>query len=464
MLKDQTQTTNKTSLNNVMIKDMALPKVLIIGQPFNNDTGGGITLSNLFRGWDRERLAVACLGYLLLDNIDTEVCDTYYQLGYKEHKWRFPFRLLQRKYKSGLIRFDSKRIQNLTISKSRLRVKMIMNYFYPLLEFLGLYHYLNKTDLSSEFSSWLLDFNPDLIYAQTATRDGILFCIKVHSFLEKPLVFHMMDDWPSTISKKGLLRRFWHKKIDREFRQLLDRATMLMGISEEMANEYKRRYNKTFLTFHNTIDMGFWKKNQRSRYEINGSPTLLYAGRIGMGIDSSLELIAKAVQRVNNEAGISIRFILQTQGKPEWMNQYNCVSHKGFVPYDLLPRVFAEADFLLLPYDFSPESIKYIKYSMPTKAPEYMVSGTPIIIFAPHDTATVKYATRYNWAKIITENDLEAVAAGIRQLVENKELRASIARNAVSIAEKNHNSINVTSEFQNAISSLAEKGYRSSSN
>ena len=48
---------------------MALPKVLILGQPFNNDTGGGITLSNLFNGWDRDKLAVTCLGYLLLDTI-----------------------------------------------------------------------------------------------------------------------------------------------------------------------------------------------------------------------------------------------------------------------------------------------------------------------------------------------------------------------------------------------------------
>ena len=82
---------------------MIFPKVLIIGQPFNNDTGGGITLSNLFNGWDREKIAVACSGYLLLDNIDTEVCNTYYQLGHKEYKWIFPFNYLQRKYYSGLL-------------------------------------------------------------------------------------------------------------------------------------------------------------------------------------------------------------------------------------------------------------------------------------------------------------------------------------------------------------------------
>jgi hypothetical protein len=43
-----------------------------------------------FSGWDRDKIAVACSPYILQDNIDTEICDTYYQLGRKEGKWRFP--------------------------------------------------------------------------------------------------------------------------------------------------------------------------------------------------------------------------------------------------------------------------------------------------------------------------------------------------------------------------------------
>ena len=143
---------------------MELPKILIIGQPFNNDTGGGITLSNLFKGWDRDKLAVACSAYLLLDNIDTEVCNTYYQLGYKEHIWNFPFNYLQRKYTSGLVQFSEKRIQNLTIKKSKFRISIIMKLFYPVLEYLGLYNIMNKTNLSDDF--WtirLVEDNPAMI-------------------------------------------------------------------------------------------------------------------------------------------------------------------------------------------------------------------------------------------------------------------------------------------------------------
>jgi len=434
---------------------MTLPKVLIIGQPFNTNTGGGITISNLFNGWDREKLAVTCSAYLLLDNIDTAVCNTYYQLGNKEHKWRFPFNFLQRKYPSGLIKFDEKRIQDLTVAKSELRVKIIKKFFNPLLEYLGLFHYIIKTGLSEEICQWLKDFNPDIIYAQTATRDDILFCQAVHSCLKKPMIFHMMDDWPSTISSRGPFKNYWHKKIDYEFRELLDQTSVLMSISHEMAREYKIRYERDFITFHNTIDLDFWKQWQKRSYELSENPTILYAGRIGLSIESSLELIVRAIEKINEELKISIKVILQTKDKPVWAGSYKSVVYNSFVSYNDLPKVFSEADFLLLPYDFTPESIKYIRYSMPTKAPEYMVSGTPVIIFAPEDTAVVKYAREDEWAEVITENSADAITRSIKRLIQNKELRQRIARNAIRTAAQNHNSTDIRNKFKEVIISVA---------
>ncbi len=433
---------------------MLLPKVLIIGESFNHTQGGGITLCSLFKGWDREKLAVACSGYSLLGNIDTAICGNYYQLGYNENKWRFPFNFLQRKYSSGLVKFEEKKIKNITIAKSKIRIKIIMNFFYPLLEYFGLYHYFQKSEISKDFRYWLKDFNPDVIYVQATSRAEILFCLSVHSYLQKPLIYHVMDDWPSIISQKGPFKNFWQKKIDKDLKSLLSIATILMSISEEMAREYKTRYNKTFITFHNAINIDFWKKHQRDSYDINNKPSILYAGRLGLGIDKSLELFAKAMQQVNEELSISIKFVLQTQEEPVWIKNYENVEHNNFLPHNEMPEIFAKADFLLLPYDFSNDSIKFIRYSMPTKAPEYMISGTPIIIFAPIVTAVVKYAKEYEWAKVITENNIREISLAIKDLIKNKELRQQIAENAKRIAEEKHNSINVSNQFKSLICSL----------
>lgn len=433
---------------------MSLPKVLIIGQPFNNNFGGGITQANLFGGWDKDKIAVVCTDHMF-NNLNTEICDTYYLLGSEEYKWNFPFNLLQRKVLSGSVKVKKSNDKPGAVSaKAKFRTKIIDKYFYPFLEYIGLFHSISKITLSDKLCKWLDEYNPDVIYAQATSREGVLFCRLLQEYVKKPMIYHVMDDWPSTISQKGLLKNFWHKKIDRELRALLDKSTILLSISHDMAEEYKIRYGKNFITFHNPIEIDFWKSHQRKNYELGTTPSILYAGRIGPGIETSLETIAKAIEQVNMQFHRTVKFILQTKDKPLWVDSYNCVTHKAMVPYDELPRVFAEADFLYLPYDFSEESIRFIKYSMPTKAPEYMISGTPVIMFGPGETALMKDGQRNNWAKVVTENNVEALAEAVNTLITNDTLRKELAENAIKIAETNYNSVKIRNEFKEVISSL----------
>jgi glycosyltransferase involved in cell wall biosynthesis len=233
----------------------------------------------------------------------------------------------------------------------------------------------------------------------------------------------------------------------------LDTSDFLMSISDEMSNAYKIRYEKDFTAFHNPIDISFWQRFQRSNYELGSSPTILYAGRVGIGIDESLQLIAKAIQLVNQTLGLQIKFMLQTKENPSWTANYACVEHRGFVAYNDLPKMFSGADFLILPYDFSPQSIQFIRYSMPTKATEYMISGTPIIIFSPDQVALVNYAKNLKWAKIVTHNSVTALSEAITSLIQNESERHTLAQNAIKVAEV-HSLSKVTSEFRSILSSL----------
>lgn len=438
---------------------MALPKVLIINQPFNKNTGGGITLSNLFCNWERKKLAVACLGYLLTDKMDHRLCNTYYQLGSKERKWIFPLGLFSRKYYSGPINIkDNASIKHkVVVKRSKFRVKLILDFIVPLFNYIGISHFQAKTSLSPSFCKWLDDLNPDVYYIQAETRESVLFCIEIIKYKKRPVIFHMMDDWPSLIGVKGPLKKYWDKKIDKELRHLLNEADLLMGISDYMCEEYKNRYGRNFVTFHNPINLNFWKKAQRNNYQLNKTPTVLYAGRIGLGIDKSLRNIAEAIKQVNKELETDIKFKIQTYKAPNWINNYKDVIHQEFVAYEDLPNVFAKADILILPYDFSPESRSYIKYSMPTKAPEYMASGTPIIIYAPKETALVKYAEKNHWAEVVTESRISVLAEKLKNLILKKALREEIAEAAKNVAKTRHDSNLVAREFEQMILTTAGK-------
>jgi glycosyltransferase involved in cell wall biosynthesis len=432
---------------------MQLPKVLILNQPFVNNTGGGITMSNLFSGWDKDKLAVTCLGYLLTKEIDPEICNNYYQIGFEERKWSFPFNLLSRKYESGPIQFNNvsknKVVDESTKSKSR--VGFLNTYLNPFLNYTGLIHVITKIVLSPKFRQWLDEYNPDVVYAQCSSRERILFCIAVQNYLKKPLIFHMMDDWPSLIGVKGFMKNYWQRKIDMEFKALLDVTDVHLGICDYMGEAYQERYGKDFTTFHNPINLEFWQQGQKKNYDLSETPTLLYAGRIGLGIDSALKSIADAVHNVNTELNIEIKFLIQALAPPAWIKNYTHVEHKKFVPYDQLPYEFGEADFLILPYDFSPESLAYIKYSMPTKASEYMASGAPILIYAPKETALVQYAEKNTWASIITEQDTAVLTQELKSLVLDKAYRQKLGQAAKILAEKRHDTAVVTKSFQKII-------------
>jgi glycosyltransferase involved in cell wall biosynthesis len=432
---------------------MRLPKVLIINEAFNNHTGGGITMSNLFSGWDTDKIAAVCSPFIL-GGVDTSICKTYYQLGNKERKYKFPFNIIGRNRYSGLVKFDETRTTpEVETAKSNLRHKMVMNYLMPFLEYIGLIKKVTKTQLSPELCQWLGEFNPDVIYSQAHDIPDITLILLIHGYLKKPLVFHMMDDWLSMVTGAPLLKSSELKRNDKAFRKLLDQSDFLMSISDEMSNAYKLRYGKDFTAFHNPIDITFWKRYQRNNYELGNSPTVLYAGRLGIGIDESLKLIAQAIQSVNETLGLKMKFILQTKENPSWTANYICVEHRGFVAYNDLPKMFSGADFLVLPYDFSPQSIQFIRYSMPTKATEYMISGTPIMIFSPEQAALVNYAKNNQWAKIVTNNSIIALSEAITSLLQNEHERRTLAQNAIKVAE-DHSLSKVTSKFRNILNSL----------
>jgi glycosyltransferase involved in cell wall biosynthesis len=436
------------------------PKVLILIQPFNMISGGGITLTNLFRGWPKDKIAVACRGYVINRQTQTDICDNYYQLGEKELKWKFPFNHIRRKYYSGPLDFSKKGEVQIVSNKSKKRVNFSKNYFDPFLRYTGLANMNSSIELSPQFVEWIKEFDPDIIYAQSQGRATTLFCTKVQQHLGKPMVFHMMDDWPELIQERSLFGAYWHKKIDNELKDMLDHCSLFLAISDTMAMEYKKRYQRDFLTFHNPIDVQFWKKGQRKDWSLSDTATVLYAGRMGLGIQKSLKTMAGVIESLNKKGGQKIKFVLQVSEKVDWMEKYQCVEHRAFVPYEELPHKFGEADILFLPYDFSVQSIKFIKYSMPTKASEYMASGTPILIYSPEQTAVVEYAKSHHWAEVVTEEDPQALKRGLLGLLKNQSKREEIAKAATKLAETKHDSKKVRREFQELIIELNRNNQR----
>lgn len=434
--------------------NMSFPKVLIFDQTFNNFSGGGITLTNLFKGWPIESIGVVST-VQMMDNISFDVCNKYYQLGTEEHKFVFPLNLMQRYSPSGLKTISPESGLPFSSVRLGLRRKVVNQFFLPFMNWIGLFYYLSKISLSQKFKDWLNEFQPEILYLQVTTRDGLLFAKALCDYLKIPVTIHVMDDWPTTISNKGLFKNYWRRKIDKEFRELLDKVNIHLSICDAMSEEYEKRYNKSFIAFHNPIELNAWLQYTKQSFSLNKKDVcILYTGRVGIGIGDSLLEAAAAIDSMNNE-DVNIKLHIQTPSKHinilDLLQNFKCVVINPYVEYSQIPEITSKADILLLANDFNEEGIDYLKFSMPTKASEYMISGTPVLVYASGQTAVSKFFSRHDCGLCVTNQNSEELKKAIWFLIGDEEYRKKISRNAVNLAREKFNAENVRNEFQHLL-------------
>jgi glycosyltransferase involved in cell wall biosynthesis len=126
------------------------------------------------------------------------------------------------------------------------------------------------------------------------------------------------------------------------------------------------------------------------------------------------------------------------------------------VEYSQLPVLFSQADLLLIANDFKKEGIDYLKYSMPTKVSEYMISGTPILIYASGETAVSRFFQEYECGCCVSEQDHEKLKVALKLLISNEEYRKKLSQNAVRIALELFDAEKVRNDFQQLIINLVK--------
>lgn len=438
-----------------------LPRVLIIGYNFNLVTGGGITLTNLFKGWPRDQLAVADSHAC---EVDPAPCSRQYLLGSGERRWIWPVSLIApeggqpsipdpepgpRMTPKTSVPADDPSTGSLPISRRAAAAGVRL---------LGGADVLRSLSCSTRLVEWARDVRPDLIYTQLASLGMIGLVNQLADLLALPIALHIMDDWPSTIYDRGLLGRHLRAETDRSFRAIVARAAATMAISQRMADVYRARYGRDWDVFHNPVDLGRWARARRRDWSRQGTLRLTYAGRVGLGIESSLVDICLAVEQLKRQ-GLDVRFDIFTPNRAASaalsLTSFDGVSVHPAIGDDLMPETLASADLLVLPYDFAGKAAAFACLSYPTKAPAYMATGVPVLVYAPREHALAMDAREKRWALTVSKPGVDEVAAAIRRLASDEDLRKGLAQRAVATCEKLHDARAVRQRFRSVLARSA---------
>ncbi|MBN8458947.1 MAG: glycosyltransferase [Verrucomicrobia bacterium] len=418
-------------------------KVLIIGQNFYDGSGGGVTLRNLFSNFNKNEIALATT-YDLYSDDDSRHADTIYLLGDKEYHVRFPFSLAQKKFQSKVA--DNSKIKNVETPNYNKKLQHLFSGFLDFMRFLGLYNYMRDMSISQSFLDWYDQVKPDVVYTQLGSVYMLNFINQLIAYRKPSLAIHIMDDWARSLAGRAFYKKLIFRSIDNKFKNIISHSSKRICISDAMAHEYMARYGGQWSAFHNSIEINSFQPNLEEK-QPSGTFRIMYFGRIGLANKKSIEKFIEVVESIDKNVSFHIytpdlKYLGRSNEKFVKTRFHDAVS------YEQVQFLMRDANLLLLPLDFSKESVDFIQLSMPTKMPEYMSSGTPIFIFAPEKCAVVEYANKHKIAITSTTDASSKLLEDLHFAIDHYPMLKQYAITAKYLAEKNHNKREQAARFR----------------
>jgi len=429
----------------------AYPRVLFITPcAFNGINGGGVTFSNLFRGWPKDRLAT-----VHSDPIPTsdDVCDRYFRLGRAELRRWGPFEWLAGTDAAEAGHGDAAVPPRAGPPPASLARRVKMRVFGS-----GLPEVANLTPALEQF---LHAFQPELIYATLGGQGIVDLTEIIRARFRLPIVIHLMDDWRETIYGDGWLSGWQRHRLNRKIAHLMRVSMARMGICVEMSERLARDYGMPFASFQNGVDTARLASFVRGEPAVGSLPRMVYAGSLLPFAQAEAVVDAARAAAELCRQGFPLRFDIHAP--PAAVAPYRDRLDLGSAVRLLPPferwedyyRNIVDADLLLLPVNFDATTIRYIRYSMPTKVPEYLMSGTPVLVYGPEGVAQVDYASREGWGSVVSRQGVGPLAEGIRELLGNPALRHRLTARGRAIAIERHELATVRAGFQDALRAAA---------
>lgn len=404
---------------------MEFPRVLVVSSTrIGTQSATGVAMASLFAGWPKDRIAQLHSDHY--SELDTSVCERYFQItSPAERLRRVPVlgrRIADRFGRNG-------------------RVAQWVNY--------------------GDALRWCRAFDPDVVYVRLVDQPAVFrwlpYALTVD--LGRPVVTHIMDDWPARFALHAAPEEaaVMHARL----RELFGRAAANLGISDNMCRDFAECYGVPFVPFHNAIDAEEWRGVTRRRsMESDGVFRLVYSG--GLADDMCLQSAADLAAAVELLRGEGRNLTWDVFTAPWWRKAFRrrLAGHDGVQLAGFLPRAeylqaLADADLLLLPINFDERSLAYVRYSMSNKAPEYMAARTPVLAYGPMASATIEYAANAGWARVVSEQGVEHVAAALRTLMDDPAERARLAEAAHHVGVTRHDAAQNRERFRAVVASAA---------
>ena len=361
---------------------MPSPTLLIADYPIGYASGFGETLYNLFTGFPDERLWSAHPGRL--SPLD-----------------------------------DKRRGESISLpspSRPRWIPNRISLAYYPLLKAQQFLAFKETVRVLSEVVERNSIRNILVIPVTPWILSAALALHKRHSKLN--LIMFVMDDWQGHHECHHLPYSHWRRRL---LREVINCASVRFAISREMAAHYEETSGRSWLVMHNGVSRDSLPNN----VTLGTTPRqVLLAGDVNVFRFDAVIAFAEAIERYNRRRGQSIEFTIMgevaEQHRPP-LSALRAVKLLSRRSHAECLNAMKAADLLYLPLAFCKKSSRISLYSLPTKLPEYLVSGKSVFFHAPKESATFRVAERYDLTPRLASIDPAALDSFIESWAEGRQ-------------------------------------------
>ena len=430
------------------------PRLLVVtSNAFGLQTGTGISLTNLFKGWPRDKIANLHREYEVPDET---VCERFFYLSEKEMPWHPPIAGIARAVRR--MRGPSRKNEPIgvrTVPPGRARKtadeaaapepplsRLLPQRLIDLLVVGGIVDWRTEAELTTELRAWMDDFRPQIVYSNLGDLGFLKLVRLIAERYQIPTAIQMSDDWPEA-RYRSMFSRWLRGKMESELQMALTRARLRFGICESMCRAYEDRYRLPFRTCISPVETEEWLKNAKNEWSYSGSFRVLYMGTVHpLAQLKSLAEVGRAISELH-AAGtdICLEILTPEMFTAEMRRKFlglPGVRVSGSPTSSKAASVLGGADLLVIPANFDRASFRYIKYSLPAKSIAYMISSCPVLLYGPPNIPAVEYAQEEGWGFVVKTPDPSRLKHAIVTLMGDEALREKLGLRGREVAVRNH--------------------------
>ena len=247
----------------------------------------------------------------------------------------------------------------------------------------------------------------------------------------------------------------WTQTADRLIESfLLKKVDTVLVTAEATQEYYAEKYGIDTEVLPHTVDISKYGSQHEHYRSENRTTKIFFTGTVEPCNFGPLLDMIKVVNK-NPELNLELSIISNNLSKDfkEICENNHRITY-GHAKREEIPVLQQSADILFLPLSFEEHGYCHhsiVRTASPSKLPEYLIAGRPILVYAPAKSYYAEYARQEGFALIVDKPDCSTLRCAILELLNNADLRYRLVTAAKKTAEKYHDAKKVSARLQSML-------------